>query len=412
MGKTVVFLGAGSSKALGLPLTQDILPMLVDRLTKPADAGEPPLFGGDEEDRKRLRRCLETILPGLDEFIRGTSDPRVRRDALPMITDVLSALDYFLLSANAPSPDFSIPDLVRARSLVERAIFELVVRIQSSDTIDMSGVPDAVNREWQHTAKLRPFQARAPDTGTDVHRTAEWILGLPHEGEDRVTLISTNYDIEIEQELYNRIGYEDVFRRVDFGMSVQDPVTGAVFGRPEKPRVAMYKLHGSLNWLRCDVCDNLYVNPVGAIAYLSFLLGDDSERRRRGNPWLERLWKDGANECHCGYRPLRHMIVAPSFVRNVRDPILLEIWRNALEALRRADRWIIVGYSLPPEDVAIRSMLLRAFRARDAQAAPAVVVVQLRKKEPEASRYQLLFPRHEYVDGGLSSYIESAKLPR
>ena len=43
--------------------------------------------------------------------------------------------------------------------------------------------------------------------------------------------------------------------------------------------------------------------------------------------------------------------------------------RNAaLEDLRCADEWIMAGYSLPSEDVAIRSLLLRAFHARRARA--------------------------------------------
>jgi hypothetical protein len=153
------------------------------------------------------------------------------------------------------------------------------------------------------------------------------------------------------------------------------------------------------------VCDNIYVNPVGAISYLSFLLGDDAERRKLNHPWLADLEATGANECHCGYRPLRHVIVAPSYVREVRDPILLEIWRNALEALRSADEWIIVGYSLPPEDVAIRSMFLRAYQGRDTDATPRIFVVQKEEKEPEVSRYRLLFPDHSYFPGGLSGYL-------
>jgi hypothetical protein len=150
-----------------------------------------------------------------------------------------------------------------------------------------------------------------------------------------------------------------------------------------------------------------HLNPVGAIVYLSFLLGDAAERHKRENPWLEQLEAQGANTCHCGYRPLRHVIVAPSFVRDVRDPMLREIWRNALEALRQADMWVIVGYSLPPEDVAIRSMFLRAYQGRDTAAQPQVVVVQKEEKAPELTRYRLLFPQHSYVAGGLSGYLDS-----
>jgi hypothetical protein len=228
-------------------------------------------------------------------------------------------------------------------------------------------------------------------------------MGLAPSPADRVTLVSTNYDIEVEQELYTRLRYQ-VFAQVDFGMRVRDPVSGNVWPRPEPARFGVYKLHGSLNWLRCDLCGNVYLNPVGAIAYLSFLLGDDAERRSPEVSWLRQLEDAGANECHCGHRPLRHVIVAPSFVRDVRDPMLLEVWRSALEALREAEKWIVVGYSLPPEDVAIRAMLLRAYQGRDTHRPPEIVVVQKGEQDPELTRYRLLFPKHVYVAGGLEGY--------
>jgi hypothetical protein len=171
--------------------------------------------------------------------------------------------------------------------------------------------------------------------------------------------------------------------------------------------------------LRCSICDNVYLNPAGAIAYLSFRLGEGAGQPGQRDARLEELEAAGANECHCGHRPLKHVIVAPSLVRDIRDPILLEIWRNALEELRQADTWFIVGYSLPSEDLAIRSMLLRAFQgwksaeARGATggptAKPRVVVVQLKKEEPELSRYQFLLPGDDYRDGGLEGYLKSLR---
>jgi hypothetical protein len=159
------------------------------------------------------------------------------------------------------------------------------------------------------------------------------------------------------------------------------------------------------------VCDNIYVNPVGAIAYLSFLLGGEAGAPERGDAWLKDLWDWGANECHCGHRPLRHVIVAPSYVRDVRDPVILGIWHSALEALREANEWVIVGYSLPPEDVAIRSMLLRAYQGRDGESKPRITIVQKQRQEPELTRYRLLLPAHEYfpkdddTPGGLEGYL-------
>jgi hypothetical protein len=71
----------------------------------------------------------------------------------------------------------------------------------------------------------------------------------------------------------------------------------------------------------------VYVNPQEAIAYLSF-----SDQQ---------CW---ANTCECGWFPLRHLIVAPSMVRDVRDPHLLNVWRSATEALRTAREWFIIGH--------------------------------------------------------------------
>ena len=55
------FLGAGASRALGLPLTDDILPG--DPLT---GSVRHTLFGDDESSRTSLRRCLTALLPGLN----------------------------------------------------------------------------------------------------------------------------------------------------------------------------------------------------------------------------------------------------------------------------------------------------------------------------------------------------------
>jgi hypothetical protein len=417
MTKTVVFLGAGASKAFGLPLTGEILPMLLTRLMSKTSSDQP-LFGGDNVDQSELRRCLRVILPGL-RFVSGSKGRSARPGTLPLITDVLSAIDHFLISANAPGPGFTLYRLARARTLLERAVFELLVRNENADALQMEGMPNAlqmegmpddVRKEWHQTATLGLLPQRPADQYSEIQRTVKWLTGLAPKDEYRMTLISTNYDIEVEQGLYKELGrsdYYNVFRQVDFGTSVRDPSQGTVYRRPSNARYGVFKLHGSLNWLRCSVCDNLYLNPAGAVAYLSFLLGEDSGRHKRKHQWLKDLEKDGGNQCHCGYRPLRHVIVAPSFVRDVRDPILLEIWRNALEALREADRWIIVGYSLPPEDLAIRSMFLRAYYREDKGRRPEIVVIQKAKSEPEVSRYGLLFPGHTYVAGGLGGYLDS-----
>ena len=118
------------------------------------------------------------------------------------------------------------------------------------------------------------------------------------------------------------------------------------YNRPLPPsrRLGWYKLHGSFNWLRCDLCGQIYINTSESIVEYSLLVK-----------------KSFDTVCHCGRFPLQPMLVSPSFVRDVRDSNLLEIWRHSLEALRIANEWIFVGYSFPEEDYMIRAMLLRAY---------------------------------------------------
>src|SRR4051794_12270508 len=152
MVRTVVFLGAGASKALGLPLTNEILPSLLGRLAiHSPDHGE--LFRGNRRAADHLNRCLEAILPGLRDFLTDSRDRGRWEESLPPITDVLSAIDYFLLSGNLPGAGLTPHDVDRSRRLLERGIFELLVGTEGLESPDsplrMEGVPEPVSEEWR-----------------------------------------------------------------------------------------------------------------------------------------------------------------------------------------------------------------------------------------------------------------------
>jgi len=99
--------------------------------------------------------------------------------------------------------------------------------------------------------------------------------------------------------------------------------------------------------------------------------------------------------------------VAPSIYRTVRDANLLEVWKNTLQLLIEADEWFLVGYSLPSEDIAIRSMLVRAFHARKPHERPRVTVVQF--GNDARPRYELLCPACVYLDAGLAAWLQASE---
>jgi hypothetical protein len=349
----VLFLGAGASRPFGIPMTAEILPAILNRLESEALFTEPGSATPEaaRDARAELHDGLMRLVPGL--FRKGLEPP--------LITDLLSLVDQLLVSGNAAAPDLGVPALDRMRALLEQATAEVLSR-------------------------------PAPEEGAEENRPllaalVDWIHGVAETGRPRLTLISTNYDVVLEERLFRLVDSSRFHDAIDFGLSWRNAAEPEIaHPQPAAPRLRIYKLHGSLDWLRCSLCDHVYIEPARTIF-------------REGGV----LEGAGARRCACGFGPLRHLIVAPSMVRDIRDPNLLAIWQSALEALRTADAWTVIGYSMPPEDVAIRSMLVRAYAGR--RTPPRVSVVDCGPNPDVEHRYRLLFPDLVFEESGVEGFV-------
>lgn len=356
--RTTIFTGAGASRAIGYPLTNELLP----RVRSGLETGElfHKLKGSGRRarvaegiDRRLLGSYLSRLLPGFRSA--GDTD-------LPLITDVFSLVEYALMAGDALVGGES-GQLRQFRDLLKQAITDVLL-----DDFET------------------PWDGHDPDHQRERCTLGKFVDWIAHLGES-CGIVSTNYDIGIEYELYGRVGSAAVKATTDLGFDWRSVGRGTVRTRPVNPGIRIYKLHGSLDLLRCSACGHVYFNPEGTIAHQPF-----------------RLDLDEANSCHCrNDLRLDLHIVAPSYVRDIRDANLLSVWRSALEWMRTSDRWIIVGYSLPPEDLAIRSMLLRAYQTTERKP-PKVVVVQ--RGSAMRSRYEVLFPGCVYHVDGLEAFME------
>lgn len=306
----VLFFGAGAAVPFGYPTTEGILPAVREAISPALKPNERRAWLRMAERHnpdlsKELRAGLKEVFPGLR---------RLGKDDTVSIIDVLSLLDYLIASKQSLSPKFAGARLLTLRQNL---------------AVCMNGV------------------LRGSEKGHIRNDVVAWIKYQVSEG-NRVALVTTNYDTSYDWPLFRAIAPDNisrVFERVDFGTRVLNPHS-AEFDRPRDAAVAVLKLHGSLNALRCEQCGNLYINPKSRIETLEY--------------WTELR---NYNQCKCLGR-LRSILVAPSLIRDVREPHLLSIWNAALNELRLAHEWNFVGYSLPQEDIAIRSLLLRAFHGR------------------------------------------------
>ncbi len=340
---TCCFLGAGASREFGIPLTNALMPAILDRLR----SGD--LFGKSAMHRAMARRLLgflRHVFPGL-----GRKDV-----AAPSIIDVLSLVDYAISTSTALRAKAAKTDLIEIRRLLEIAVCGVI-----SD-----------NHVPRETAKLKQFWG--------------WIESRNTRAPDSVRIITANYDCSIEEMLRRSKNFKAICDDVDFGFDWRDPMVETPFRRPAQPWLRYYTLHGSLNWLRCDFCEHVYLNT-------DWEIWDVVMMRKISD----------ANSCHCGHGKLGLLVVTPSYIRDVREPNLTEIWRHAIEALRTSDEWVIAGYSIPSDDLMIRSMFIRAYAGRAKK--PQVHVVAWQNDAERDARFRLLFPNCTIERAGFGAHI-------
>lgn len=352
----VYFLGAGCSKNFGYPLTNEIMPAIMQSLLK------HDMFQLDDYKKTRKERELEKELlhylylfyPGLKQL---NINSRTSRLQIPGITEVLSMVDHCCFYNQTPHPEMNNAHLIEMRELLNRAVVELILEYERR--------PMNRNEEQLFNKFVEPIWQRS--------------------SEDKLSIITTNYDLLIDWE------YSDLLaaNKIDLGISYRDVESNELLYRDSEPGFNYYKLHGSLNWLRCDLCGHYYMNPEGLIIANAFFEGFVDY-----------------NTCVCNNRlRLKPVLVAPSIIRDIRDPNLLQIWKSAMEAIRTSDEIVFVGYSLPAEDLAIRSLIMRGINGRKNSKKPKIDVVQM-GNSAKNNYVNLLGPDIKYHEGGLQQFLK------
>lgn len=221
---------------------------------------------------------------------------------------------------------------------------------------------------------------------------------------DPVSVISTNWDILLDNSIYNTIKDSGELAVVDYCcyVSSYDDTDETV-----KPgleilgkggfNVKLLKLHGSMNWLQCPKCHRIYVKFNQKISM---------------NPYST-IKKPSCKHCdnnfgQCKAHNLNSNLIMPTFLKDLSNPQYKIIWQNAGIELSEAKKIVFIGYSLPQADFEMRQLLSRMVDIKTE-----IEVVNWKDKtKPELydnliKNYEQFFGRNiKHYDNGTSNYIK------
>jgi hypothetical protein len=194
------------------------------------------------------------------------------------------------------------------------------------------------------------------------------------------SFLSLNYDILLDNPILDRYPQIDI----DYGISF----TNMFEPRPELG-MKLLKLHGSLNWAFCPVCNSVRLNREGKISDKII-----AERLTCG--------RDGAIQ--------RSLLIPPTWLKVYDNAYLVKIWLESEHVLRKACSLFFVGYSLPESDFHIRYLLKKSlFRSNTS---PRVVVITSPRNKEGSDlylRYKRFFGQIEYHNIGFEKFSSAVK---
>ncbi|AVJ23561.1 MULTISPECIES: hypothetical protein [Pseudomonas] len=182
--------------------------------------------------------------------------------------------------------------------------------------------------------------------------------GIAYKRSDPVSVISTNWDILLDNSIYKSLlankQYDGV---VDYCCYISSKDEGDATVTPGLEKlgqggfnVKLLKLHGSLNWLQCPRCARLYAKFFEKEAMHSFEHATSCRHCDRNFP--EEM----------GKHLLAQNLIMPTYLKNLSNPQYRIIWQNAGIEISEADKIVFIGYSLPQADFEMRQLLSRMTR--------------------------------------------------
>ena len=168
----------------------------------------------------------------------------------------------------------------------------------------------------------------------------------------------------------------------------------------------LLKLHGSLNWLYCPNCNRLDLgisdSGRGTVKVLHQLYAHNK---------LEERYGCHGSECYDCKTFVRPVLITPTHRKDYRNPHVAQVWYKAEQELRKCDSAVVVGYSLPEDDVDVAYLFKRGLGHLPSKKITVVEYDPINRpvsEHPVGARYRSLFGDGiNWRTDGFEAYVNS-----
>jgi hypothetical protein len=373
--RNVFILGAGFSKSAGAPLIDEFLDASREILDDPdsgLDQTEKEYFRRVFEFKKRVAQSREKFVIDLDniEQLFGLIEMSHR---LEQERDVREAMVY----------------------VIAKTLQLAIAKTQRRPVVRLSLAPafESTTPAWAEGLPHENPKVLIPDIYTHFALLLSGKYDAPNKSRSNV-VITFNYDLVLDDAL-RRIGVEALYGLPDCDVD----------GVPQQEGgVSVLKLHGSTNWAICPECNKVHVLRV---------------------KFTENLAAFRTRSCaKCGKLGLHLLLVPPSWDKSEYRETMRPVWKEAVNALKTANRICVIGYSMPETDTFFKFLLALGL-AENHQLYRFVLVDLIKKSlaghlllEPEPTtnietRYKSMFEktfvrrRFNFSDEGFAHFLSN-----
>jgi len=330
----VIFLGAGSSLDAGYPLTRNLL-KVIEKESKNADLTTKDAWERFDKFRKNQTGFLKTILE--------SSNPELVLTIPDLLVATLSEADqdaFRKLEEKSERGELSDSEITAGLNFPFR-----------KKLLDGRYAKWAFSKVANHFFRMKHAKNCQPNSKEGRKYLRKAFSSLK-QGD---TVITTNWDTLAERVLMEEGKW---FPSDGYGFPIRLEIDSKPLLKESSfLSVKVLKLHGSVGWIKGE--KGTYLKSASYLQFMPF--SKDGEKIRDTNAPSSESEGDP-------------ILIFPSYLKQLENPILQLIWEQAATALNQAKEVTFVGYSLPSADVAVRT-LINPLRQRLVKKAVKVKVV-------------------------------------